>query len=91
MLARFFRHDSCSKRLSIVEDRCATVEGQVRRLEADYLDLWDRVQRQVGRLVKRADREQAAREEPTTEGLDPISSRILNRRNHRAVRPVVPE
>jgi len=80
MLARFFRHDSCSKKLRDLLEKVETVEGQLRRLDADFRDLWDRFLRFEGRLKKRAAREdtEAAPEKP-----EPVVSPVLLRRTMR--------
>lgn len=50
--------ESINARLRDALDRLETLERQSRALDADFTDLWDRVQKQVARLVKREQREQ---------------------------------
>lgn len=57
MLARFFRHDSCSKRLDKLED-------ELRRLQRQLADAEDYITRLSGRVLKRIDRAERA-EEPS--------------------------
>jgi hypothetical protein len=54
--------ESVYARLRAAEDTLATTTRQVRDLDADFTDLWDRVQKQVNRLVKRDQRQEAAGE-----------------------------
>lgn len=49
-----------SRRFREALDRIETLERQYRRLDADFTDLLDRVNRQVARLVKRAERDSKA-------------------------------
>lgn len=51
-----FRDESLRRAVRELEDRLDTVERQSRKLDAEFSDLLDRVNRQVARLVKREER-----------------------------------
>jgi len=72
-------------RLVKVEFLCSDLERQNRKLELEYIELFDKVKRQMSRMAKRAAvDERELNDEPVVEvvddGLDPISRGILARR-----------
>jgi hypothetical protein len=64
-----FSFGASRARVRELEDRLDTVERQLRKLDAEFSDLLDRVNRQVARLVKRDQRE--APESPEETRTDP--------------------
>jgi len=70
------------ERLEGIADTIASLERKHRNLELEYIDLYDKVKRQMSRMAKRyAVDTQELNEEPVVEeaddGLDPISRNIL--------------
>lgn len=51
-----FREPALKRAIRELEDRCDTLERQYRKLDGEFTDLLDRVNRQVARLVKREER-----------------------------------
>jgi len=72
-------------RLQRIETLCADLERENRKLGLEYIELYDKVKRQMSRMAKRSAVDaQELNEEPVLEepddGLDPISRSILRRR-----------
>lgn len=65
---------------SDLEERVRKLESSVRQLEDDFVDLWDRQRRRIGREAKRA-----AREEPELTPEQQINERI---RALRGMKPI---
>lgn len=97
-MAWFFRHDSCREELRQLRDELATTKreldemsGQVRLLRTEWAAQLDLFQKVVERVLKRAERADknnngAARgESDAAQGPDPISARILQRRQQRGI------
>jgi len=73
-------------RLATLETLCSDLERENRKLGLEYIELYDKVKRQMSRMAKRAAVDSAELndepvvEEPVDDGLDPISRSILRRR-----------
>lgn len=67
---------------SPLEDRVRKLESSVRQLEDDFVDLWDRQRRRIGREAKREARE---REEPELTPEEQINQRIKSLRGMRPI------
>ena len=72
-------------RLAKIEALAADLERENRKLGLEYIELYDKVKRQMSRMAKRsAVDEKELNEEPVVEepddGIDPISRSILRRR-----------
>lgn len=76
-------------RIQQLEDTCADLQRASRKLDMEFTELYDKVSHQMGRMAKRYATRAAAEEateqiEPDispSDGLDPISRGILQRRN----------
>lgn len=72
-------------RLAKIETLCADLERENRKLGLEYIELYDKVKRQMSRMAKRSAvderelNEEQVIEEPD-DGIDPISRSILRRR-----------
>ncbi len=81
-----------NKAVERLENRLAELEAShdklgrtIRSLELEYVELYDKVKRQMSRMAKRyaVDIQEAHNEEPVVEpddGTDPISAKIIQRR-----------
>lgn len=72
-------------RLSRIEVLCADLERENRKLGLEYIELYDKVKRQMSRMAKRSavdERElnDAELVDVPDDGVDPISAAILARR-----------
>jgi len=72
-------------RLGDLENKFADLERENRKLGLEYIELYDKVKRQMSRMAKRnaVDDKELLNEEPVLEeddGLDPISRKIHERR-----------
>jgi len=72
-------------RLGDLENKFADLERENRKLGLEYIELYDKVKRQMSRMAKRSAVDSAElNEEPVLEepddGIDPISRSILARR-----------
>jgi len=72
-------------RLAKIETLCADLERENRKLGLEYIELYDKVKRQMSRMAKRTavdERElnDAPIDEVPDDGIDPISKSILRRR-----------
>lgn len=78
-MAWFFRHESCSKARIALLERIAAAEVEVQALKLAQRDLLERFLQYEGREKKRK-----ALDAPVPEngGPDPISAKILARRQH---------
>jgi len=84
--------DSLEPRLAKVETLCADLERENRKLGLEYIELYDKVKRQMSRMAKRSAVDLAEiNDTPVVEdpddGLDPISRSILRRRGMPRVQP----
>lgn len=76
--------DALEARLRADLDR---IDSQVRTLKVEWLDTLERIERVLGRIAKRAERAGAAtphadeQQHPGLPPLDPISARVMARRN----------
>lgn len=85
------RQERARTRLNELEDRLGLVESEARRIKVEWIEVLDRLERNVQRIVKVAAREKVAEMEqdvtPTVEdgasNVDPISAKILARRGQR--------
>jgi len=76
-------------RIGELEDTCADLQRASRKLDLEFTELYDKVSHQMGRMAKRyASRSAADQPEPEaetpdmfTKHVDPISAKILARRN----------
>ena len=73
------------ERLEGVDDTLAKLERRIRSQELEYIELYDKVKRQMSRMAKRyavdiAEVNDAPVVEEEDDGLDPISRSILRRR-----------
>jgi len=79
-------------RLVRVENQCATVERELKKLDLEFTDLYDKVRRQMSRMAKRYAVDQKENgeqivpdQEPShSDSLDPISRSIMLRRARQA-------
>lgn len=85
LLARFFRHESCSKKHSAALDRIETLERQVKQFARDVADCEDYINKLSARVLKRLDRAKPAEEAVPENGMDAISAAIHARRNRRVI------
>lgn len=72
-------------RLAKLEDTCADLARDRRKLDLEFTDLYDKVSRQMSRMAKRYAVDQKENDElvetvPAEDGLDPISRSIMLRR-----------
>lgn len=72
-------------RLAKIETMCADLERENRKLGLEYIELYDKVKRQMSRMAKRnaVDAQELNAEtvvEEPDDGIDPISRSILARR-----------
>ena len=77
--------DRLSDRLASVQDTCADLQRDRRKLDLEFTELYDKVSRQMSRMAKRYAVDQKENGEQQTEeipddGIDPISRSILRRR-----------
>ena len=77
--------DRLSDRLTSVQDTCADLQRDRRKLDLEFTELYDKVSRQMSRMAKRYAVDQKENGEQQTEeipddGIDPISRSILRRR-----------
>jgi len=73
------------ERLEGVDDTLAKLDRRIRSQELEYIELYDKVKRQMSRMAKRTavdEREanDAAVLEDDPPGVDPISAKIIERR-----------
>ena len=73
------------ERLAAVDDALASLERRIRSQELEYIELYDKVKRQMSRMAKRYAVDQKENgeqelEEVPDDGLDPISRSIMLRR-----------
>jgi len=72
-------------RLAKIETLCSDLKREQRSLGLEYIELYDKVKRQMSRMAKRSavdaqeNNDEEVVEEPT-DGLDPISRSIMMRR-----------
>jgi chromosome segregation ATPase len=77
--------DRLEDRLAKLEDTCADLQRERRKLDLEFTELYDKVSRQMSRMAKRyavdqkENGEQLLEQEPD-DGLDPISRSIMLRR-----------
>ena len=81
-----------SNRLTEVENTCADLQRDRRKLDLEFTDLYDKVSRQMSRMAKRSalDKKENGEllpEDPPDDGLDPISRKIHQRRSFLRVDP----
>jgi len=77
--------DRLEDRLATIEDTCAGLARDRRKLDLEFTDLYDKVSRQMSRMAKRYAVDQKENgeqqgEEVVDDGLDPISRSIMLRR-----------
>lgn len=78
-----------TNRVDDLEDACANLERDARKLNLEFTDLYDKVSHQMGRMAKRfatRSKVDALETEPESPDMflnhvDPISAKILARRN----------
>jgi len=66
-----FRHESWRERLSTVEERIESQDRQLRGLQLEWSETYDKLQRLYGRLVKRDELD--ARRSPKAEAEPPLA------------------
>lgn len=74
--------------MSRSEDLVADLQRELKKLDLEFTDLYDKVRRQMGRMAKRYALDAKERDDPedpepvdeVEDGLDPISRKILLRR-----------
>jgi len=84
--------DRLSDRLARVEDTCAEMQRERKKLDLEFTDLYDKVSRQMSRMAKRyaIDKKENGEDLPDAipdDGLDPISRSIHLRRSFLRVKP----
>ena len=72
-------------RLQRIETLCADLDRENRKLGLEYIELYDKVKRQMSRMAKRSAVDERERNdveviEPEDDGVDPISRAIIERR-----------
>jgi len=72
-------------RLARIENLCSDLERENRKLGLDYIELYDKVKRQMSRMAKRSAVDERERNdveviEEEIGGPDPISAKIIERR-----------
>ena len=77
--------DRLEDRLAKVEDTCAQLQRDRRKLDLEFTDLYDKVSRQMSRMAKRyavdqKENGELLENEVPDDGIDPISRSILLRR-----------
>ncbi len=81
--------DRLDDRLRSLEIKCDDLERAKKSLDMEFTELYDKVSHQMSRMAKRYSRAKANGEElpegapepETSGGIDPISAKILDRRN----------
>jgi len=82
-------------RLKTVENLCSELHRELKKLDLEFTDLYDKVRRQMSRMAKRyavdakengvdPDPDPPVSDEP---GMDPISAQIHARRNRMFLKP----
>ena len=84
--------DRLLDRTAKLEDTCAELARDRRKLDLEFTDLYDKVSRQMSRMAKRyaVDQKENGEQLPGAEpddGLDPISRGIHLRRSYLRVKP----
>ncbi len=84
--------DRLSDRLAKVEDTCADMQRDRKKLDLEFTDLYDKVSRQMSRMAKRyaVDQKENGKDlldQVPDDGLDPISRSIHQRRSFLRVKP----
>ena len=91
MFNQLKRVEGLEEDLRLLRNKVQELESAGRRLELEYVDLYDKVKRQMSRMAKRyaVDQADAAgppdpeSEDLNATGLDPISAKIIARRGTR--------
>ena len=84
--------DRLSDRLASVQDTCADLQRDRRKLDLEFTELYDKVSRQMSRMAKRYAVDQKENgeqqiDEIPDDGLDPISRSIMLRRGMPRMKP----
>lgn len=87
--------DRLEDRLRSLEVKCDDLERAKKGLDMEFTELYDKVSHQMSRMAKRYSRAKVNGEELPVEeevpelagGIDPISAKILERRNRGAYQP----